>query len=151
MSASHCLPAPSRPALHTLLLCCLMVLLMVAGCSQSRRERGLDEYMRAYGSDIRWGNIESAIGYIDPEVLKNRPISSTDLERYKQVQIAGYRESALVVEDDGTATQVVEIEFINVHTQSISSMIDRQRWRYDNEAKRWWLVSGLPDLTAGRR
>ena len=25
---------------------------------------------------------------------------------------------------------------------------DRQKWRWDAVAKRWWLVSGLPDLDA---
>lgn len=150
MSANHRPSEPSWPALRSL-LCSLMVLLLIAGCSQSRRTNDLEEYMRAYGAEFRWGTIEAAIGYIDPKVLQDRPISSTDIERYKQVRIVGYRESGLMVEDDGTATQMVEIEFINVHTQSTSSVIDRQRWRYDDQAKRWWLVSGLPDLTAGRR
>ena len=26
----------------------------------------------------------------------------------------------------------------------------RETWRWDAEAKRWWLVSGLPDLDAAR-
>ena len=157
MTASPpCSPAANATAAHAaavwrVLLSGLVVLVLLASCSQGRRERGLDDDMRAYGSLIRWGDIEAAMQYIDPKVLEARPITGIDLERYKQVRIAGYRESGRVVNEDGTATQLVEIEFINIHTQSTNSVIDRQRWRFDDQAKRWWLVSGLPDLTAGRR
>ena len=34
------------------------------------------------------------------------------------------------------------------HAFTETVILDRQHWRYDAETKRWWLVSGLPDLTA---
>lgn len=131
---------------------CLAILLVVLGaCAQTTRNTALEDTLRSYGSFVRWGEFEAALGFVDPKRLEVAPLSSTDMERYKQIRVAGYRESAWVVEADGLVSQIVEIEFINVHTQGINSVIDRQMWRYDKDAGRWWLITGLPDITAGRR
>jgi hypothetical protein len=129
----------------------LLLLGLLAACAQTTRNTALDDTLRSYGSYVRWGEFEQALGFVDPKRLEVAPVSSVDMERYKQIKVAGYRESAWVSEGDGLVSQIVEIEFINVHTQAISSVIDRQEWRYDPDAKRWWLVTGLPDITAGRR
>ena len=127
------------------------LLLLLAACSKGTKDSALDETLRAYGSHVRWGEFEMALGFIDPKVLETRPVSDTDMERYRQIRMAGYREISRDVTADGRISQVVEIEFTNIHTQSIGSIVDRQLWRYDGEAKRWWLTTGLPDITAARR
>ncbi len=52
--------------------------------------------------------------------------------------------------DDGRLAQTVEIRFVNRHTQAEHSIIDRQIWRWDAKAERWWLTTGLPDITERR-
>jgi hypothetical protein len=42
----------------------------------------------------------------------------------------------------------VEIRLVNRNTQVERTLTDHQRWTYDPVAKRWWLVSGLPDFDA---
>ena len=42
----------------------------------------------------------------------------------------------------------IEIGAINRNTLAERSVRYRERWRYDEAAKTWWLVSGLPDLWA---
>jgi len=37
---------------------------------------------------------------------------------------------------------------VNRNTQSERSFTDKQTWRWDAVAKRWWLMTGLPDFTA---
>ena len=151
MASAHLIrrQASSPQALRIVLLTLLLALL--ASCAQTTRNNALDDTLRSYGSYVRWGEFELALGFVDPKRLEVAPLSAVDMDRYKQIKVAGYRESAWVSEGDGLASQIVEIEFINVHTQAISSIIDRQMWRYDTEAKRWWLVTGLPDITAARR
>jgi hypothetical protein len=50
--------------------------------------------------------------------------------------------------NDNEVSQIVEIGLVNINTQAARSIIDKQLWRYDAKANRWWLVSGLPDITA---
>jgi len=37
---------------------------------------------------------------------------------------------------------------VNRNTQVEKVITDIQLWRWDDEAGRWWLASGLPDLDA---
>jgi hypothetical protein len=90
----------------------------------------------------------SAQQFVDPEVVKQHPLSSLDMARYQQVRVSDYDEGAgAVPAGENEVHQVVKISLINRNTQSERSIIDRQTWRYDPEKKRWWLESGLPDIT----
>jgi hypothetical protein len=126
----------------------LLVGLLLAGCGVKRND-DLKAALYAYQSLIRWSDFEQASGMVDPDYLAKHPISRLDWERYKQVQVAGYRASDPVTSDEGTVHLTAEIEFINIHTQSPRSIVDRQVWRFDPEAKRWLLTTGLPDLSGG--
>jgi hypothetical protein len=50
--------------------------------------------------------------------------------------------------NDTEVRLVVEIGLVNTNTQAARSIIDKQVWRLDEKANRWWLMSGLPDITA---
>jgi len=43
--------------------------------------------------------------------------------------------------------QAVEIRLFNRNQAVERSLIDQQEWRYDAERERWFLHSGLPDVT----
>jgi hypothetical protein len=43
--------------------------------------------------------------------------------------------------------QLVEVRFINEDTQVERSFREQQTWEWDEEAKRWWLVSPFPHIT----
>lgn len=107
----------------------------------------LDDTLSSYAAAIRWGHMDDALGFVDPEVLKKHPVTALDLARYQQVQVSVYSESAPVHINDNEVSQVVEIGLVNINTQAARSIVDKQLWRYDEKANRWWLVSGLPDIT----
>jgi len=69
------------------------------------------------------------------------------MERYHQVQVTGYLEQKAMPVGENEVRQLVEIGLVNVNSQAARSIIDRQLWRWDPKIKRWWLVSGLPDIT----
>ena len=138
----------SKLLLRCLLACCLALLL--AGCPKSASKgSALDEAQYAYSAAIRWGDFEGAWNLVDPKVREEHPLTDIDFSRYKQVQISGYRDQGGTVLGSGEVVRDIEIGVINRHTLQERTVRYQERWRYDEAAKRWWLVSGLPDLWQG--
>ena len=127
-----------------LLICCLVLL---AGCPKSASKgTALDEIQYAYSAAIRWGDFEGAWNLVDPKVREAHPLTDIDFSRYKQVQISGYRDQGGTVAPNGEIVRDIEIGVINRNTLAERTVRYRERWRYDEAAKTWWLTSGLPDL-----
>jgi hypothetical protein len=111
------------------------------------REKILTETLRTYAATIRWGSIEQAETFVDPEYRAAHPLTQLELDRYKQVRFTNYNDTAPVPVNDDEVRQTVEIGIVNVHTQEARSIVDRQTWKYERKAKVWLLTSGLPDIT----
>lgn len=126
---------------------CLCVLAL-AGCasSQTGDTNKLDRQTYAYSAAIRWGDFEGAWMLVDPEYRKEHPLSDVEMERYKQVQIAGYRDLATQTLPDGDVVREIEIEVVNRHSLAQRQTRYTERWHFDPVDKQWWLVVGLPDL-----
>ncbi len=129
----------------------LAALLALGACANTQKMRSkavvLDETLHTYAATIRWGDVAQAQAFIEPKLLAEHPPSTLELERFKQVRVAGYNEQPPVPVGDNEVRQVVQIDLINVNTQVSRSIVDRQVWKYDEAAKRWWLTSGLPDIS----
>lgn len=121
----------------------------LAGCATSRQGNELDKVQYAYSAAIRWGDFEGAWQLVDPEYRKQHPLGDIEFERYKQIQVSGYRDLAAQTMPDGTAMREVQIGVINRHTLVERSLRYTERWRYDPATKQWWLTVGLPDFWSG--
>jgi hypothetical protein len=132
-----------RQVSRTALVGLLLALTACAGGPDTRKQ---EEILLVYSSAIRWGHIDEALAFIDPKVLAEKPLSAVDRARFEQVQIAGYQVKNSVAVGEDELQQLVEIRVVNRHTQVERVITDRQRWRWDEEAKTWWLTSGLPNL-----
>jgi len=111
------------------------------------RETLLDETLRGYAATIRWGDPTQAFAYVDPTYREAHPLTELDVARFKQVQITAYNDQLPVPVNENEVRQTVEIGLVNINTQGARSIIDHQVWHYDEKAKRWWLTTGLPDIT----
>ncbi|GMU44665.1 MAG: hypothetical protein DYH17_12540 [Xanthomonadales bacterium PRO6] len=127
-----------------------IVLLLLAGsllaCASATRNESLRVRLYNYAAAIRWNEIEQAVAYVDPAVLVEKPFGEEQRQRWSQVQVSRYFEGPRGSDAEGRITQTVQIELIDRATQSVRTIVDRQRWRYDETAKTWWLESGLPEL-----
>ena len=124
-------------------------LLALGACANTElrsRETLLDETLRSYAATVRWGDMERAQAFIEPTQLARNPPSAIDLARFRQVQVSGYEAQAPIPVSAAEVRQTVQIELVNVNTQAARSVVDHQVWKFDEAAKRWWLVSGLPDI-----
>lgn len=125
----------------------LVVALALAGCpKQGGKSGALERIQMDYSAAIRWGNFEGAWNLVDPKVRKEHPLTDIDFSRYKQIEISGYRDLGSSVLGNGDVVRDIEIGVISKHTLTERMVRYREHWRYDEEAKAWWLVSGLPDL-----
>lgn len=130
----------------------LLCLLALGSCaSMSKQGPKLEQAQYAWSAAIRWGDFEGAMNLIDPKVREKAEITPLQLARYEQVQISSYRDvGASSNMDAGTAVRDIEIGVINRHTMAERVVRYRETWRWDAEAKAWWLTSQLPDLWEGQ-
>ncbi|NCT69045.1 MAG: hypothetical protein GXC76_15565 [Rhodanobacteraceae bacterium] len=136
-----------RPLIGLLLMLSCALLGACATEKMRSKQTVLDETLRSYAATIRWGDIERAQAFLDPKLRETLAPSALDLARYRQVAVSGYSEQPATPVGDNEVHQLVQIELVNLNTQSARSILDRQVWRYDEASKRWWLVSGLPDIS----
>ena len=126
----------------------LLLPMLLAGCGGFDTKRNpLDVALYEYTSVIRWSDFDRAVGYLDPLSLEVDPLDPIELERLKQYQVTGYTVRTSNSPSEFEYQQDVELRVVNKHTQTERVVIDRQVWRWDDVAKRWWLASGLPDVT----
>src|SRR3546814_4795144 len=70
---------------QTVVFALVAALLLMAGCASTPdRDSSLREAQYAWSAAIRWGDFEGAWNLVDPEYRAGHPLSSLELERYKQ-------------------------------------------------------------------
>lgn len=136
-------PAP-MPRIRVASLFVLVLLIAPVGCGQIQRDKqdmALESTLSGYRAALRWGYYETAWGYLHPE-LRNAPLAADWVGRVRVVGYDVVQDPAMT--DETTASQVVQIDYVDEDVQRMRSLADRQVWRYDPDAHRWWLYSGLP-------
>jgi len=135
--------------LLAVLLLALMVVAPANAAGKRKKSSQLESMQGAYAAAIRWGEFEQAWELVDPVYRAAHPMTELEFERYQQVQISGYTDKNSSVAEDGAVIRNMELRVINKHTMAERSLRYREEWRWDPEAKRWWLAVGLPDLWDG--
>ena len=129
-----------RP-LNTLILCAPLLL---AGCASVERDKqaiALKSATNGYETAIRWGYYETAFGYLHPDLRKDKDLP----DGLGNLRVTGYDVvQPPHIQDDETAAQIVNIEYVYEDRQVVRRLTDRQIWRWDDERDSWWLMSGLP-------
>ncbi len=129
----------------------LLALLALAAPALAKSKMDqLQSNQYAWAGAIRWGDFEGALSLVDPAYRETHPVSDLELKRYEQVQITAYRErNSSADKKGGVAMRDVEIGVMNRHTQAERTVRYREEWRWNDQDKNWWLVTGLPDLWDG--
>jgi hypothetical protein len=118
---------------------------LLTGCASAGKGNKLQEAQYAWSAAIRWGDFEGAWNLVDPEYRKAHPMAQADFDRYKQVQIAGYRDLAARA-DESTAMREIQISVIDGSNMSQYDIRYTERWRYDSKENAWWILDGLPQV-----
>jgi len=130
------------------LLALVLTATALGGCAADKKSQSLSTTLMRYGSVIRWGDFGTAQSFVDKDYVASHPLSSIEQGRLANLRVTSY--------DDGSGPQpggpdevlqVVQINVVNVNTQSERSIVDHQRWHYDREKNTWTLMTGLPDFS----
>lgn len=140
-----------RRWLALLLLCTFSLVSVAHAAGPSRTQRAkLAQYQDAYTAAVRWSDFDSALAMVEPDGTPSPALGALELERYRQLQVSGYRERSVLVLPDGSVERRMEIAVINRNTMAERTLSVREHWRWDAQAKRWWQAAGLPDLWGGQ-
>ena len=120
----------------------LLVLALVLGCqSVPKRMEALDDTLRVYDQAVRWGRIETVYAFQRPEQTQAVEIP----ERFRRIRVTAYDViQPPLLSDERHCTQVAEIKYYDTDYAREQTLVDRQRWEYDEVDKRWYLLSGPP-------
>lgn len=122
-------------------------ILIIGGCSGMSVKKRLDSTLFKYAGVIRWANYAAAMEFMSPDTEKKYLPSRLEIDRLQQFSVSSYIAAPIIPgADEYTIHQNVQIKFYNVHTKREKIIIDKQEWRYDEELKHWWLMTGLPKL-----
>lgn len=128
----------------------LFALLVACGGVGSRQDLR-DITLSTYASAIRWGHIDDALGMVEPDYALAHPMSALARARFDQVEFTGYQVTGSQMLSDTELVRMVEIRMVNRHTLVERILQEREHWRWDEAAGRWWLTTGLPDLRSSQR
>jgi hypothetical protein len=121
----------------------MLVVGATLGCANIKddaKRTALQNSLDGYRQAIRWGYFPAAAGFLSPDAQ-----SELETGGFDNVRVTGYEviRPARIDEDD-TAVQLVQIDYVLEDRQRLEQLIDRQRWRYEQQSGSWWLDSGLP-------
>lgn len=125
----------------------VLIAVLAACATGDKRNQSLENTLELYGRTLRWGDIRSAVQFMDPEQRPDARALQFELERFDQVDVTGYQSLGRTPGlGPDMIQQIVEINIVNRHTAHTRTIRDAQTWRWDETAKRWWLTTGLPNL-----
>ena len=137
----------SSQGLRAMLILVLTVITLT-GCPSNQVDKSRGETFKQYETIIRWSQWDAALDFIAPQYLAEHPVSRLDMDRLRLFRVTTYTIRSTDIFDEGrTVRQVVEIKMFNANQAVERTIIDEQEWRYNEDAKRWLLHSGLPDPT----
>ena len=69
-----------------------------------------------------------------------------DYEDYRQVRVTAVKVKNTIIDKKSLsiAQRIVDIQYYRMSNVTVKNLQDQQIWEYNEEEKRWYLVSGLP-------
>ena len=125
----------------------LFLVLLIFGCAGLQPEKDkmllFDKTTRAYDLAIRWAEYEDAFAFIKPSGQDDK---LPDYEDYRQVRVTAVKVKNTIIDKKSLsiAQRIVDIQYYRMSNVTVKNLQDQQIWEYNEEEKRWYLVSGLP-------
>ena len=125
----------------------LLLSLSLAGCETMEnmtREKRLEMDVKLYGHEVRWGEIEALPSYLKPDMIEEQPPVAREPGNVRVTEYEVLISPHLLGEDKKKAAQTVRIHYIFRDRQVLRSLMDKQLWEYDADAKKWYRANPIP-------
>jgi len=130
----------------------LLLSVGLAGCGtvqNKNRAMAMDDSLKTYEKLIRWGEFRAAANYI---VFREKEPKPFDFEFLEHVRVTAYQVTDRIISPDELEITIrASLEYYHDESNRVFSLRDVQIWWYDEELKRWFLDSELPDFRRGMR
>jgi hypothetical protein len=130
----------------------IVIAFLVNGCASTGNQvKSLEATLLQYEQVIRWSQWDGAVDFLAPQSLKENPVTSLDMDRLRLFRVTRYVIRSSIPYNEGMGFgQVVEVSLFNRNRAIEKRVIDKQDWRFDSVRGRWFLHSGLLDVTSAR-
>lgn len=135
--------------MNRILVSALLVLLFGCnGAGTKTRLRSLDDAINAYAQALRWGRYDDAQQF---HMTRDGERIVLDEHVMADIRVTGYSVRETVFDAEGTSAQVqAEFKYFITSRGTLQSRVVPQTWWYDEESKRWFMDSGLPDFSPAK-
>ena len=126
----------------------VVLMLLILGCASLEEEKEnwmkFDDTTRGYLRALRWGEYEAAYGFKRlPGINDKLP----DFQDLSDVRVTSYRVKQTVIsEDEMIVMQIVDFQYYRMRNVTVRTITDRQKWEYDKDKERWYLLSDMPNF-----
>ena len=125
-----------------------LALLTALGCANTIRskESALEEAQRKYTELVRWGEIESASAYVDPEISEAFIDAAA---QFKDIRFTDFESGPLQFgEDSETATVSVVYRAYSTRSLVEKRFVEHQEWYREADSENVWRVRPNLDSVA---
>jgi len=125
----------------------LLLALSLAACETvetAGRKNQMDFDLKAYGHEVRWGQIEALPSYLRPDMIESQPAVAASPGN---IRVTGYEvlvSPHQIGEDKNRVAQTVRINYIFRDRQVVRSLIDKQTWEWNADEKKWYRSNPIP-------
>ena len=127
------------------LICAASLAISASGCAavdDSKKTITYDKALWKYETAIRWVDFGTANSL---RRLEDPSASTPDRETRQRVKVTSYDVmNKNISEDRAEIKLTVQIVYYNDANMKLSTIIDKQVWRYDPEIKDWYISTPLP-------
>ena len=123
------------------LLTCLL-LSACAAVDDSKKSITLDKALWQYETAIRWVDFSSANSLRRPD---GEAVYTPDPALLKHIKVTSYNVLETATSEDHAEVQMtVEIIYYHDERMTLTTITDKQTWKYDPEIKAWYITTPLP-------
>ena len=125
----------------------ITAILFLGGCASVEKKSkgdGLKSASLRYAKGLRWGDYEGAMALTR---LPDGEVQPVDLKYLKNIKVTHYDLAPVVLsesQEEGYTT--LYLEYYHELRNSVHELTVPQTWRYDEEDKRWYCETPLPEF-----
>jgi hypothetical protein len=124
-----------------------IIFLSISGCAtveKTSKSDGLKSSSLRYAKGLRWGDYEGVMALTR---LPDGKVDQVDMKYLKNIKVTRYDLSpAILSESQEEGYVTLYLEYYHELRNSVHEITVPQTWRYDEEDKRWYCETPMPEF-----